>query len=100
MAFSISCPALDSNQRSAQLWWPHAALRLLRQRKRESQQLRSADADWAGVSRRGERLWGIRLVHFQPESAEPISGRYLVTAGLLPNPLRSGSELDQCRSAR
>ena len=84
---------LLSNQRSNQFRRTHRALRLLRQRKRKSQQLRTADPDWAGFSRCGERLRRIRFVHFQSRFQEPISAGHLVAGGLLPDSLRPGSQL-------
>ena len=52
-----------------------------------------ADPDCAGFSRCGERLRGIRFVHFQSRCQEPISAGHLLAGGLLPDPLRPGSQL-------
>ena len=83
------------NQRSNQFRRTHPALRLLRERKRKSQQLRSADPDRAGCSRRGERLWRIRVLHIQRQFHQPISAGRLVAPGLLPDPHRSESQLSR-----
>ena len=84
-----------SNQRPNQLRRAHPAICLLRQRERKSKQLRTADPDRASFSRCGERLRGIRFVHFQSRFQEPISAGHLVAGGLLPDPLRSGSQLNR-----
>ena len=64
-------------------------------RERKSQRLRSAAADRAGGSRRGERLWGIRVPHIQRQSLQPISDGGLVAPGLLPDPHRPESQLSR-----
>ena len=45
-------------------------------------------ADCASFSRCGERLRGIRFVHFQSRFQEPTSAGHLLAGGLLPDPLR------------
>ena len=72
-----------------------AAICLLRQLERKSKQLRTADANSAGRSRCGERLRGIRFVHFQSRSQKPISSGRLFAGGLLPDPHRPRSQLSR-----
>ena len=51
--------------------------------------------DRAGGSRRGERLWRIRVLHIQRQSLQPISAGRLAAAGLLPDPHRPESQLSR-----
>ena len=64
-------------------------------RKRKSQRLRSAGPDRASGSRRGQRLWGIRVPHIQRQFLQPISAGRLVAPGLLPDPHRPESQLSR-----
>ena len=61
----------------------------------KSQRLRSAASDRASGSRRGERLWRIRVAHIQRQSRQPISDGRFVAPGLLSDPHRPGSQLSR-----
>ena len=49
--------------------------------------------DRASRSRRGKRLWRIRVLHLQRQPFEPIPAGGLAAPGLLPDPHRPGSQL-------
>ena len=76
----------------------HRALRLLRQRQRKSQQLRSADPHRASGSRRGKRLRGIRVVHIQSQIPRtnfgwsPRCARIITRSPIDPDPNSIGNQ--------
>src|ERR1700733_1433224 len=68
MRSADQCRKLLSNQRPAQLWRTHSALRLLCQLERKSQQLWTSDARSASRSRRGYGYGGFASLIFNPNS--------------------------------
>ena len=77
------------DQRPVQHRQPHRALRLLRQRQRQSQQLRHPDSYPASRPRRRKRYGGFGSLIFNADPTEPTPLRNFSPQGLLPDPLRS-----------
>ncbi len=84
---------LVSNERSNQFRRAHRSLRLLREREWKSQQLRAANAHRGGPSRCGKRRRRLRVPHLQRGPEKSASTGRLHARGLLPDSLRSGSQL-------
>ena len=79
---------LPPDQRPAELRRPHGEVRLLRQRQRQPQRLRSCAAHRPGLPRRRQRLRRLRFAHLQPHAQGPAASDLDGARGLFPDSLR------------